>query len=220
MPLFSSFSSARRPCTWPPRRAHTEAITQLLEAGADTHATDEFGQTALHEAATWGHAAAITRLLKAGADIHATFNNQHPSSPHWKPSDSVPDRLAPSPPRGATRQPSRKLLEAGADIHATDERGRTALHRAVEKMAAKNSKRLLEKAEANDDAFSKDFYTKGYSAAIRRHTATITSLLAAGANANATDKNGWTALHLAVKGGLRGSHHATPGGRGQCQRQG
>ena len=177
---------------------HVAAIKRLLEAGADVHAKDKYGSTALHEAAGGGHAAVITLLLEAGADAQTTYSNRHPDSPDWMPSENVRTALHKAATWGHPAAVTR-LLEAGADINATDEDGRTALHQAVEKSGAKIFEELLVKYEAKGDAFAMDRMTKERSAAIKRHTATITSLLEGGANVHATDKDGETALHLAVK---------------------
>jgi hypothetical protein len=50
---------------------HAPAVGALLEAGADVHATDLEGYSALHVAAAAGAVAAIPMLVKAGAGINA-----------------------------------------------------------------------------------------------------------------------------------------------------
>ena len=42
----------------------------LLDAGADTTITNQYGDTALHEAAAYCHASIVHHLIKGGCDIH------------------------------------------------------------------------------------------------------------------------------------------------------
>jgi ankyrin repeat protein len=48
--------------------SHPEAVSALIEAGADIHLTDSLGNSALHYACWVGCAAAVRSLLSAGAD--------------------------------------------------------------------------------------------------------------------------------------------------------
>ena len=48
-----------------------EAVRYLLDEGADVNARDNFGNTALAEAAYYGHLAVVKELLLRGADINA-----------------------------------------------------------------------------------------------------------------------------------------------------
>ena len=50
-------------------------VLMLLEAGADVHAKDNFGQTPLVLAAWKGHAAIVVALANEGADVNAKSNN-------------------------------------------------------------------------------------------------------------------------------------------------
>jgi ankyrin repeat protein len=55
-------------------KGHTVVVAALLDAGADVHRADVFGETALHCAAGFGHSATVEVLLSAGArlDIRRT----------------------------------------------------------------------------------------------------------------------------------------------------
>src|SRR5439155_22206856 len=53
------------------RRGDTTALGKRLTAGADPNATDEYGATALMNAAVYGTAADLRLLLDAGADVDA-----------------------------------------------------------------------------------------------------------------------------------------------------
>ena len=48
-----------------------EAVKVLLAHGADVNARDDYSNTALHYAASYGHDALAQALLGAGADINA-----------------------------------------------------------------------------------------------------------------------------------------------------
>ena len=52
----------------------TAAVQALLDAGADIHATNNRGETALRIAAFWGETATVQALLDASADVNATDN--------------------------------------------------------------------------------------------------------------------------------------------------
>jgi len=47
-----------------------EAVRFLIRRGADVNAREQFGQTALSEAAFYGNIAVIKELLKSGADVN------------------------------------------------------------------------------------------------------------------------------------------------------
>ena len=113
------------------RKGDTATVKALLKAGADVHATDRHGQTALHVAAGQGRTEVITSLLAAGADVHATLNYGGRTALHWAASTGHAETVT-------------LLLEAGADVHATDNRGGNALKSAVLLENAEVIKPLLE----------------------------------------------------------------------------
>ena len=95
-------------------------VEQLIEKGANIHATDQDGATALMWAAkAWGGADVVQKLIENGANIHATD----------KDGATALIRAAAGPwdDAGVVQ----KLIEAGADIHATDNDGNTALFKAI-----------------------------------------------------------------------------------------
>jgi ankyrin repeat protein len=51
-------------------KGHSSIAEQLLEAGADPHATNKAGQTALMMAALFGHGEIVDRLIDRGSDPH------------------------------------------------------------------------------------------------------------------------------------------------------
>lgn len=85
----------------------------LLEAGADVHAGDRFGCTALHRAA----GQCVSELIRTGADVHAEDEDGgQPLAAAARRGDVVAVQL---------------LLAAGANVHVADKAGCTALHEAV-----------------------------------------------------------------------------------------
>ncbi len=87
---------------WPMHESHRELITALLQAGADVHATEAQGLTALHVCTD---TPAARRLLNAGADITASDGSGrmplHYASHENSMSDSRRAQAAPTVVRGS-----------------------------------------------------------------------------------------------------------------------
>ena len=174
-----------------------EAISVLLEAGADLHVRDPFFQyTPLHHAARTGVADVARALLEAGADPDAWatgFNIDWGWG--WTPlhlaawSNPDPDVV-------------KALLEAGADFDApSGERfreGNTPLHNAGTNPNPGVAAAMLD-AGADVNALSHGGRTPLHEAAAEgSNPAVIELLIAAGADVNARDNNGDTPLHSAA----------------------
>jgi len=109
---------------WGPRRtkplvlaaekADIAFVQILLDAGADTDGSDEFGQMALQVASSRGHTDVVRTILAAGAGLDtSTARGATPLL-----AAMTLDRL----------EVARCLIEKGADVNAVTDRGRTALH--------------------------------------------------------------------------------------------
>lgn len=99
---------------WAVHRDDLAQVRQLLAAGADPNAVNDYGATPLAEAAITGNVALLQALLKAGARV----NDANPSG------QTALMVVA----RTANVAAARVLLAAGADVNAAEQvRGQTAL---------------------------------------------------------------------------------------------
>jgi ankyrin len=98
-------------------RGSAEAVSVLLDAGANPHIEDRWGFNALSLAARTDLAEAVSRLLKLGMD---------PS--HRGLGGTTPVHLAAA---NGSVNALRSLLDAGAEVHEQDDFGNTALHQAA-----------------------------------------------------------------------------------------
>ncbi|XP_047100910.1 poly [ADP-ribose] polymerase tankyrase-1-like [Schistocerca piceifrons] len=114
------------------RQGAAEQLRELLAAGADVGAREEWGGrwTALHLAAGRGHVAAASCLVGAGAEVDARTSRGQQTPLHW---------AADSGRAGVVRL----LVDASADLNARDRRGQTPLHRAAERGRAEAAAELL-----------------------------------------------------------------------------
>lgn len=96
----------------------TEGIEFLINAGANLHATDVHGRTALHQATIEGVVEPVKVLLDAGADIQATDNDG--KTPLHLAVQNIEEHSDPD-----IAEPVDILLDAGADPFATDKDGKT-----------------------------------------------------------------------------------------------
>lgn len=192
-----------------------KAVSQLLEAGADVNAIDNEGETALIKAAENGRAKIVKLLLTAGANVNIVNCNGETA---LIKADMIGCNFSSDiPPIGKGLLVTGKfvlgaksvdivkqLLQVGADVNKVSKDGRTALLTAI-LSCNDDVVKLLINAGANVNA--SDHFT-GKTALIQ---AVITSrravkkivpqLIKAGADINARDKEGNTALISTVRNG-------------------
>jgi ankyrin repeat protein len=105
-----------------------KSALSLIRAGADIHARNDIGKTALHRAAQWADQL-IPTLLRHGAEVNARDNDGQ-TALHLVVS-------------GWDAKGVKPLLKAGADPHAVDTEGRTPLHMAAFYLCSEGAQALL-----------------------------------------------------------------------------
>lgn len=112
---------------------HLTVVRLLLSAGADVHALDRKGDTALHRTVRKsGHVEIIDAVVGKGGNLDAT-NKEGETTLHIAASKSGGQRLLSA------------LLDRQANREATDVAGRTPLHVAIEKRQEGNVTTLLDR---------------------------------------------------------------------------
>ena len=158
----------------------SELALLLLQAGANPNASDRTSRTALMKVGEGPAALAITRfLLNAGADVNAE--------------DAEGTTVLVAAIRRGDRVLVQELLQRGAAVN--DQRGERALEEAAYTNKADLVRLLLEKG-ANAKGFGRQTYhmTILMRAAQYGYVTVVDGLLAFGADVNATDDLGETAL--------------------------
>jgi ankyrin repeat protein len=171
-------------------RGPKEIVELLLASKADVHASDENGQTALHEAARSGRKEIVELLLVKKADINA--KDTEGNTPLLKATQF-----------GMGKDVAELLLTRGADVNATNNSGQVSLHEAVY-WCNKDLVKLLLSNKANPN--SKDYYgcTPVHKAAdvagvdCKEAVEIMKLLLVSKADIQAKDNNGLTPLHWAA----------------------
>lgn len=181
------------------QRNHRNTLRLLLEAGADVNATDSDGQNLMlllasersSKSIKWG-TEIIEILLQTGIDLEAKDKDGR-TALLWAVATGK-ETLA-------------RLLLTGrstnnADINATNNRGKTALHLAVDvKMNRMPMIELLLDNGANLHARSDGGWTALHNAADKGHEDVVSLLLKCQADVNATTSIGMTALHWSARNG-------------------
>jgi ankyrin repeat protein len=148
---------------------------------------DKDGINALHYAADEGNPVAIEKLVLAGWNFDAQSN------------------IGNTPLHYAALKGNNKavetLLRLGANPIIPDNNGRIPLHMAAQEGKTEVIEALLIKEESPElvnKVDTKNKYTALHMAAMNGHSTVVAYLLISGANINAKDNHGNTALHLAV----------------------
>jgi len=174
------------PAVYAARTGNVDVIKFLASRGADLKAKNgDF--TLLHDAAFSERTEAIEYLLDQGLNIEA--RGQEIGTPLLLAVDfgNIPGALA--------------LVRRGADVNAADKNGITVLRHAVMKGANELVALALAKKADIRAAEPRNGKTVLHEAALRGYSAIVKDLLTAGADKNAKDNKGRTALSYALKYG-------------------
>ena len=166
-----------------------DAVKKHLAAGADVNAKNKSGYTALHLAAKRGHDAVAAVLLAAKADV-ALASRSGKTALHYVADYNGDLDLA------------KRLIAAKAPINVRDGSKKTPLNYALSRKRTE----LAELLRSNGAKTTKELNAAGsiFAAAEVGDLEALAKLLAAeGADVNATNKSGYTALHLAVRKGQK-----------------
>jgi uncharacterized protein len=156
---------------------HASLIGWMVELGADVNALDDFGGTPLHRACSKNHIETVRILLEAGADINQP--NETETAVHSAWSIDVLELLR----------------RFGADLNSIDGCGDWPLKAAAENNDAARVSWLLARGAEVDRTSTGETALHG---AVRNDSREVIDvLLAAGANPNAQDVDGWTPVFAA-----------------------
>ncbi|XP_051541622.1 receptor-interacting serine/threonine-protein kinase 4-like [Myxocyprinus asiaticus] len=166
-------------------------IVKLLvkQAGADVDGQTSDGRTPLHLASQRGQYRVARILVELGANVHLTSDGLH-----------CPLHIAAETGHTST---SRLLVKHGANIQSRTANGCTALHLAAQKGHLPTVKMLLAEG-ADPQSTNHALRTPCHLAVENSHCEILRELLQGCPEvAHAQDENGFTPLHLAVRGGYR-----------------
>lgn len=162
------------------RRGRISIAALLAQNGCDLEVTNEKGQSALMSAVAWGHKGIVCKLLRSGANAACT------------------DSEGKTPLHAAATKGDvgmiKALLRAGSRMEAEDSMQETPLHLAVMHSHLAATTLLANKAQPSLMREIGDSLV--HKAIIFASPDVLEAIVCAGANVNATDKFGLTAMHL------------------------
>ena len=200
------------------REDNIEAMSFLLEVGADINAVDGQGNTALRLAIYCSHPKAALKLIKGGAKLEVKYNKDQ-TPLHMAAGMGSEELVGALMEQGNVNTTDKHgwtplhialqyrhaeiveiLLEAGAQAGFQTPVGRTPLHVALEHCDVTSAKLLLRYGSYKDSA-DESGMTALHLAARDGYKDIVLSLVDQGSDVNAQDKSGKTPLHRAAKEG-------------------
>lgn len=160
------------------------AIRTFIQHGVDVNAADSRGYTALHRAAFSNTVVSLDVLVSAGANLEATDNSG------WTP---LHDACAAGSFGALTG-----LLRLGANHKALDIEGRSPLHLTAQHGHLRTTEYLLATGADIGLRFGKSESSALDFAAVEGHIDILKAIIHGGADVNAVDSGGRTALHRAA----------------------
>lgn len=184
--LFSATSAEETHIADAAEQRDFDAVSSLLDSGANANVAQVDGMTALHWAIYHNAPAAAKRIIQARADVQA--KNRYGVSPLSLACQNGSDELV------------GLLLAAGADPNSSLPGGETALITAARTGRCEPVKLLISKG-ADVNASEHKGQTALMWAAAEGHVDVIDALIAAGADVKAQLSSGFTSLFFAIREG-------------------
>ncbi|KXZ41601.1 hypothetical protein GPECTOR_372g153 [Gonium pectorale] len=200
------------------QNGHVEVVKALLQAGADKYTANKAWWTPLHKAAEWGHTEVVQALLEAGADKDVIDNNR--STPlHLAAEDGHNEAVQALLGAGADTR-ARDGASGRTPVHLAAQNGHVDAMQVLLGVGANKDtdENLLvdvvmmfmccwccgcclhdNKVDDEGSVCTRRGNTPLHYAAESGHTEVLQVLLGAGADKDATKKDGWTPLYAAAQ---------------------